>query len=518
MSRYRLSDGPRPWHLLWAPAVPLVALLNSSTGNAAPGVILWPLVIAVILTLLTWLLAVAIARDPRKAALMITVNVLAGLSYMSIARLPIWAAIPGVFPVLYIGGMCLVVLWLHSSRRVKEQTLFANRILATTLVFLTIPIVAKETLRTSVAVPPLQMHVSRAGAELPNVYVLVFDGYGRRDVLRDVYGFDNYLVTDLRSLGFFVADRAAANYAQTASSLASSLNLDYIPALMKIEESTTSRRTLGDLIERSRFVDAFAGAGYEIRSYASEYTMVRLRQASERSIPFGHIGEFGYAAYESTAVPAVLQAFGLPRGWLPLELHRRHVLWTLDRLAQDEVNEESRPALVFAHLLAPHPPFAFNADGSDRQTRVPALFVDGGDAWRAVAQGSGESYQSGYVDSVRFLNPRIVSIVREVLGRSRRPTIFLIHGDHGPGTRLRWDDPAVSDMRERMGILLAMRFPDGELPAIGALTTPINVYRAIMNRALGTSLPTLEDKSYFATWRRPFAFIDVTDRLQQPVP
>jgi hypothetical protein len=68
-------------------------------------------------------------------------------------------------------------------------------------------------------------------------------------------------------------------------------------------------------------------------------------------------------------------------------------------------------------------------------------------------------------------------------------------------------------MRERLSILAALRFPDGEAPPMQRAMTPVNLYRAVLNRALGAALPTIEDRSYHSTWERPFEFIDVTALL-----
>ena len=61
--------------------------------------------------------------------------------------------------------------------------------------------------------------------------------------------------------------------------------------------------------------------------------------------------------------------------------------------------------------------------------------------------------------------------------------------------------------------MLAMRFPDGKEPPLSPRTTPINAFRVLLNRAPGIALPQVHDRSYFATWERPFDFIDVTDRV-----
>jgi hypothetical protein len=63
--------------------------------------------------------------------------------------------------------------------------------------------------------------------------------------------------------------------------------------------------------------------------------------------------------------------------------------------------------------------------------------------------------------------------------------------------------------------MLAIRFPDGDPGAVvHPSLTPINGFRILLNGALSTRLPLLEDRSYFSRWRRPFEFIDVTDRVR----
>src|SRR5207244_7041298 len=66
----------------------------------------------------------------------------------------------------------------------------------------------------------------------PDIYYIILDGYGRQDVLKDLYGFDNSdFIQFLQSRGFYVADQARANYCSTVPSLASSLNRTYLTGL-----------------------------------------------------------------------------------------------------------------------------------------------------------------------------------------------------------------------------------------------------------------------------------------------
>ena len=66
----------------------------------------------------------------------------------------------------------------------------------------------------------------------PDIYYIILDGYGRSDVLKNEYGYDNSdFLNALRDLGFTVSECSQSNYAQTQMSLASSLNFNYIDVL-----------------------------------------------------------------------------------------------------------------------------------------------------------------------------------------------------------------------------------------------------------------------------------------------
>jgi hypothetical protein len=346
--------------------------------------------------------------------------------------------------------------------------------------------------------------------------VLVVDGYGRSDVLRDRYQFENGLEEELRALGFFVASAASSNYAQTSQSFASFLNLEYLPSLLTgVTRNVPVRRRYVELISSNRTFSSFKAAGYRIRAYASEYSMIRPAGADETPGPLLPVTDFELSLYESSVFPVLSVGLGLPRGWLPLALHRRQVTWTLDRLKQDLPQAGDPPTLVFAHVLIPHPPFAFEADGTARDTRLAATFADG-DHWRASAGNSGETYEDGYVKAVRFLNARIADVVRDITsrGHTRRSVIYIL-GDHGPGAGLHWEDPASTDIRERLGILFAARFPDGPPPPLYHHISPVNAFRGLLNYVLGTELPLLEDRAFFSRWSKPSVYIDVTDRLRE---
>lgn len=498
--------------------MPLLALLSGNPDNASPDAVVWSITLAVGFVLISWFVLASLTLNVRTSALAVTLLMLTALSARTITRLGLALQLSHPLPVTGVLALSVAMLILRFGGRATVLTTFANASLIGAALLVGSPIALREWQRPVTpppkAIEPSSNDASDTGSQLPDIYVVILDGYGRSDVLRTRFGFENPLEPYLRSQGFFVAEQASSNYPQTALSLASSLNLEYLPSLVReIPPEHLSRRTLADLIADNRFLATLRNAGYVIRFYASEYRLVRSRLADERPRPFLYLTDFEYGAYETTVLPRVFEAFGVHRGWAPLAIHRHHVRWTLEQLAREPMRTDKRPRLVFAHLLIPHPPFAFDANGGARPTRLPATFHDG-DAWHGAARGSGEDYRLGYVDAVTYLNSRLRTFVQSVLTNSRRPPIVYIQSDHGPGLRLTLEDPAATDLRERLGILLAARFPSGLNWPLHARSTPVNGFRVLLNRAVGTQLAVVDDRSYFTTWSRPFDFIDVTDSVR----
>ena len=65
--------------------------------------------------------------------------------------------------------------------------------------------------------------------DLPDIYYIIADGYGRSDVLRKFYSYDNSRFIDyLKNRGFFIADKSLSNYSQTTTALASKMEVQWI--------------------------------------------------------------------------------------------------------------------------------------------------------------------------------------------------------------------------------------------------------------------------------------------------
>ena len=70
-------------------------------------------------------------------------------------------------------------------------------------------------------------------------------------------------------------------------------------------------------------------------------------------------------------------------------------------------------------------------------------------------------------------------------------------------------------MRQKMRILNAHHLSGGDNSMLYPTITPVNSFRLVLNRQFGENLELLPDKDHvFGEFRRPYKFLEVTDRLK----
>jgi hypothetical protein len=391
--------------------------------------------------------------------------------------------------------------------------------------------VASQEFRASAAPPEGQAGTT---GDLPDIYYIILDGYARGDVLRDVYGYDNSRFLNwLRQTGFYVADQSHSNYAQTMLSLASSLNLDYLeaPRLQSAAEAdngawqvllnvaaqeyfaagrafgidgtglTRSRLPLAHMIQFSTAARTLREHGYRYVAFTSGYGGVQMPNA-DVIMRAEVLDDFEENLIEATPIPRTVE-----RLYDPIELHRNRVRFVFDHLADDF--GRSSPVFVFAHILCPHIPFTFRADG----TGVPASEVINDDRLSAHGESYRATLASAYGNQIEFVNRRIEAAIAAILSRSSKPPIIIVQADHGSEMTLDQSNPSPAGLRERMSILNAYYVPDNVRSQLYPEITPVNTFRMLFRSYFRGRWERLPDQSYFSTWGSPYEFKLVSQLL-----
>lgn len=346
-----------------------------------------------------------------------------------------------------------------------------------------------------------------AGTERkPDIYYIVMDGYGRSDMLRRLFEYDNSeFIAKLREMGFFVADSGYTNYPQTLLSLGSTLNLDYVENIGEFPRSSADRNPLAEKVAENRVMKFLSSQGYTTVGFRTAYGGTDLKTFDRRFSMSWSTNEFESMLVSTTPVPIFA-----PSNRSPFATHRKRISYVLDKLS--ELSDVTSPKFVFAHIVCPHPPFVFDADGDAIETDKPWTVADGS---HLVTDSAGAvEYKRLYRGQITYITKRLLKTVTKLIDKTRdNPPVIILQADHGPGSELLWGNWVKSNLRERFGILNAYYLPGLPGNVLYHEITPVNTFRVVLNQYFGTGLKLLEDRHEFATWYKPLAFHSVSKAL-----
>jgi hypothetical protein len=520
-------------------AYPVLAMLAFNIGEMPASDALRFLLISLVAALLLLLIMRLILKDWAKASLVSTGGLILFYSYGHIYDLVrkynIAETLLGKHKFLLPFWLVLFGIWfwwvVARLKKTRQATNFFN-ILGVVLVVMPLFMIVSQEVRDARYQVGQNSRPSVAQAadtgERPDIYYIILDGHARSDVLQELYDYDNSeFIKYLTDKGFYVATQSTSNYIQTALSLASSLNMEYLDELAATQGvDNNDRSPLAEMIFNSKLRDYLAGQGYKLVAFQTGYGRSSIRSADifwsvdKEAVPqissLWRVNAFESLFLETTALRAAFDSQYFSRKNLrkltnapEFQAHREMVLYELQRL--DDPASMPGDYFVFAHIIIPHPPFVFGPNGEQRTPNTTHLLGDG-DEYR----GRRDEYIQGYRDQAKFIDSQIEPVIDSILSKSKTPPIIIIQADHGPGAYLIWESPEQSNLKERFSILNAYYLPGGGEADLYPTITPVNSFRIVLNRLFGAGFDLLPDKNYFTTWKRPYEFIDVTNQLQSP--
>ncbi len=338
------------------------------------------------------------------------------------------------------------------------------------------------------------------GEAPPDIYHIILDGYARHDVLRDIYGYDNSEFLDfLRQRGFQIVERSRANYPHTYLSIASTLNLSYLPELAAEREMPLNFTTATAWLKDNEAMRFLRRRGYRTAAFRTGYFVTEIESA-DVFLSLGHgLSDFDYYLLDTTPLATLAHDFLLHARY---EGCRRRIEFIFDSLGR--IDSADAPLFVFAHIIAPHPPFVFLENGDPIDPNVPFVLADGGPLFR-----NPDDYVSGYSHQIRHITRKAEEAIERILANSPRPPIVILQADHGPASRFSLQTTAERDLKERFSILNALLLPDGRAEDLSDDVSPVNTFRIVFDRYFGAGLELLPDRSYLLE-SPPDGFRDVT--------
>ncbi|MFO0882198.1 MAG: hypothetical protein U0491_02000 [Candidatus Saccharimonadales bacterium] len=360
----------------------------------------------------------------------------------------------------------------------------------------------------------------------PNIYYILLDRYTNNDVLKADFDYDNTAFTNnLKDKGFTVNESAYANYPYTALSVASTMRTDYL-ADIKSEFGGSKNQNFSPLfrsIQYSPTVESLKKVGYQYQlignwfgssdrsALASEFYFngSDLRVNGQRK----YLGLFDSAFINNSYTYEFLKDADLYKTANETE-QAQYQVEMLKQLTKTNAPDSGK--LMFAHILVPHNPFVFNADGS-------IASYDSGE------NNNGKPVKEKYLDQVKYINSEIKKITDDLIANDPNAVIVLQSDEGIYPYGILQDEPYKGDksrsspnmnewsdryLRAKFGILAAYRLPGVNQEDIDKYANSVNIFKLVLNQYFGANLQYdpvchigLTDRSKY------YSFTDLTKRL-----
>jgi hypothetical protein len=477
---------------------PALFLFTHNIEEASLGVLFLPVAMSLILTGLVWLGARLTIKERTKVCLFTFILSFMFFSYGHVYQLlkkPLFdrhKLSEGAFLIIWgVLFSALAYLAIRTKKSLTGLSTFLNIFVSTLILFAFIQIGLFFV--SSWKSPHLKTEIPdslpRAGAafrpeELPDIYYLIFDRYANEDILKNYYDFDNgEFIKYLEGKGFYDASASRCNYFSTQYSLASSLNMEYLNDLLA--RGPVRRRVFYQLIRDFKVRRLLKSLGYRHFHFGSWYEGTRVNRYADLNFRGKGLIPLSQDFLKNFLQTTVL--FQLVRENL---VARNEAVLNLQKFKElAEIPNLPGPKFVFLHMLMPHHPFYFDAQGEIPLERTSPKIQD-----------------FKYLAQLKYTNTKIKELVDNLLAKSRRPPIIILQSDEGPAeeekpvrkmVRMRDLDRAVLNLRIRCYILNAYYLPGVDASQVlYPSISPVNTFRVIFNLYFGTHFPLLRDQFY----------------------
>ena len=320
-----------------------------------------------------------------------------------------------------------------------------------------------------------------AEKDLPDIYYIVPEDYGRVDLLKTWDNIDtSQFVQYLKDTGFYVAECSQSNYAMESElSIGSALNMEYLQNLSpKFTATNLDQGLIWNTLRYNSVEADLKKIGYKTVAFATGFAWSELNNSDVYIAPpllWSSLTSFEIELLRTTPVQRLENAGVINLTEIDGERYRERTM--LDFNSAATLARMPGPKFVFIHIISPHEPFVFDQDGKPID---PAPFMNEAQLYTP------EQYKRGYQQQVPFVNMEFEKMFTTLISKSTRPLVIILQTDTGPLFTIGPDE---------FKILNAYYMP-GHTGQLYPGISPVNTFRVVFNAYLGTDLPLLNDVSY----------------------
>lgn len=326
----------------------------------------------------------------------------------------------------------------------------------------------------------------------PDIYFLIFDALGSTRSLKESLNKDNSMLDSfLQRKGFYVVGGSRANYNWTIHSISTTLNMQYLPDFIAPVMNDPKVYFWGSAsILNNSLTVILKAQGYQVLQYQpisfsnpdwpfpSFFNDLKSQHYFFKTLP-GRIYKdifWNYTRVNLQAVKNIQTSLMQKRS-----MKRKEEVETTLRLIKETCSPSGKPRFVYAHFMLPHDPYTFDRHGNiiSINPRQPVEEI--------------KDEPAAYFEQVLYANSIIEDVVTYIRTHNRKNSVIIVAGDHG--YKYYQKQQAAYSFQN----LNAIYFPDGDFRMLYDSVTPVNTFRILLNKYLGSSLPLLKDSSILVT-------------------
>lgn len=329
----------------------------------------------------------------------------------------------------------------------------------------------------------------------PNIYHIILDAYTNKEILAQLYNYDNSnFYNELKLANFNVFENAYSNYGSTTPSINSMLRMQYFNKMEETHPETSI--PVWDHLQNKGYTLHNSIAFIARNNYPSIY----LKQENKINSSF----LFLIACFNCTPIHHTLHNLFLRKVY---KAHIDEIDETLSFLEDAQNLHGLNNNYFYAHIMNPHEPFVFDGEGniSTKQTYEGLILQKKLNL--ANDERSENSFKEGYTNQIKAINKRVLNTINKILRQYPEDSkpIIILHADHGRSSRFIFRDVWLTEkekkipslhIRAHWGILLAIYGVEATFPHN---LTLVNLYKYVFNNLFFENNTYLENKHFAFT-------------------
>jgi hypothetical protein len=315
----------------------------------------------------------------------------------------------------------------------------------------------------------------------PDIYLILLDQYAGSTALKEVFHFDNSAFEqELNRRNFHIVPESRSNYNLTPFSMASSLNMDYLPAEMGVKHHLNVGYSYR-MIRSSKVVKFLTTNGYQFYNYSVFDFPKQPAHEYGAFLSYG-IGLITWQTFISRITADIrLDILSGKLGFSSIQkkiayehLHFNDNIFELTR--NIAAQRPAKPKFVYAHFILPHYPYYFDSKGQS----LPMEKLS----------GFRRTDSNDYIEYLQYGNQKILKLVDDILASSATPPVIMLLSDHG----FRHPDRKALRKYDFMN-LNAVYLPGKDHRYFNDSLTNVNQFRALFNTYFGQQFHFLKDST-----------------------